>query len=115
MSGIGMPKEVFFENQTGACYSLARLVSLEAIMLETKWQLQEAKSKLSELVEKALSQGPQIITKRGVDAVVVISAQDYRKLAQPKAHFVDVFLESPLRGVDLDLSRNKESGREIGL
>ena len=41
------------------------------------WQLQEAKNRLSEVVEKALSQGPQVVSRRGKDTVVVLSIEDY--------------------------------------
>ena len=84
-------------------------------MLKSKWQLQEAKSRLSELVEKAVRNGPQVITKRGVESVVVISVAEYQKLCKPKKHMVDIFLESPLKGVQLDLERQKDMGREIEL
>jgi len=40
----------------------------------TKWQLQEAKNRLSELIRKAKEDGPQVITVRGEDAVVVVAA-----------------------------------------
>ena len=77
------------------------------------WQLQEAKNKFSEVVEKAIKNGPQIITRRGIETVVIISVEDYQKLTQPKTSIVDFFRKSPLRGVDLDLTRNKDVGREI--
>ena len=79
------------------------------------WQLQEAKSRLSELIDKAVTTGPQMITKRGVETVVVLSVGEYRKLGKPKKHVVDVVLGSPLRGVDLELERNQDTGREISL
>ena len=84
-------------------------------MLKRKWQLQEAKSRLSELVEKAVSNGPQVITKRGVESVVVISVAEYQKLRKPKKHLAEVFLESPLRGIQLDLKRQKDPGRDVDL
>ena len=72
-------------------------------MMET-WQLQDAKNRFSELVKKALADGPQIVTKRGVESVVVLSVKDYRKLKQPKTDLVAFFRQSPLREVDIDLS-----------
>ena len=77
------------------------------------WQLQDAKNKFSEVVEKALKNGPQIITRRGIETAVILSVEDYRKLTQPQTSIVDFFRKSPLRGVDLDLTRSKEVGREI--
>ena len=44
------------------------------------WQLQEAKNKLSEVVDEAMQNGPQLITRRGLEAAVVISFADYRKM-----------------------------------
>ena len=70
------------------------------------WQLQEAKNKFSEVVEAALSNGPQVITKRGDDTAVVLSYTDYRKLLLVQKKLTDFFRESPLVGVELDLSRD---------
>jgi prevent-host-death family protein len=75
------------------------------------WQLQEAKNKFSEVVEEALSKGPQIVTKRGVEAVVVLSCKDYRKLLSSPKPISEFFRQSPLAGVDLDLNRNKDDLR----
>ena len=83
-------------------------------MIET-WQLQDAKNRFSELVKKALADGPQIVTKRGVESVVVLSVKEYRKLKQPKTDLVAFFRQSPLREMDIDLSRVKDPSREIAL
>jgi len=42
-----------------------------------RWKLQEAKKRLSEVVEKALSEGPQTITRRGRPAVVIVASEQY--------------------------------------
>ena len=84
-------------------------------MPRDKWQLQEAKNQLSEVVRKAQSEGPQVITLHGTDAAVVVSAKDYRKLARPKGKLVDFFRKSPLAGVDLKLVREKDTGRKVEL
>lgn len=77
------------------------------------WQLQEAKSKFSELVEHAISEGPQIVTKRGIDSVVVISIQDFQKLKKPKNELLSFFENSPK--YDLNLERSKDFDRDIEL
>lgn len=79
------------------------------------WQLQEAKNRLSEVVEKALSQGPQVITRRGAETAVVLSMDDYRKMRQPETDLVGFFQESPLSGIDLDLDRARDTGRDVDL
>ena len=80
-----------------------------------RWQLQDAKNRLSELVRKARAEGPQVITLRGRDAVVVVSANDFGKLSRPRGSLVDFFRKSPLAGVDLDLDRSRDTGRRIDL
>lgn len=70
------------------------------------WQLQEAKNKLSEVVESALLHGPQVITKRGVETVIVLSYTEYRTLMLNQKTLSAFFRESPLATYDLDLSRD---------
>ena len=45
-----------------------------------KWPVQDAKSRFSELLETALSEGPQIVTKRGVETAVVLPIEEWRRL-----------------------------------
>jgi antitoxin Phd len=46
----------------------------------TRWQLQDAKSRFSELIDDTLEKGPQVVTRRGVDTAVVVSIEEWRKL-----------------------------------
>jgi len=75
------------------------------------WQLQEAKNKLSEVVNEAIKHGPQIITKRGVETVIVLSYDQYRKAMLNQKKLSEFFRESPLAKLDLDLRRNKSGLR----
>ena len=75
------------------------------------WQIQEAKNKFSEVVDEAIKRGPQIITKRGVEAVIVLSYDEYRAVMLSKKKLSDFFRESPLAKVDLDLKRDKSALR----
>ena len=79
------------------------------------WQLQEAKNKFSNLVERAQQEGPQIVTKHGKEAVVVLSVDDYKKITKPKESLVTFLQKSPLGGVELDLSRDKNAPRDVPL
>lgn len=83
--------------------------------MQQTWQLQEAKNKFSQVVNLALRDGPQIVTKRGVEAVVIMSADEYRRLREPKRNLADFFRDSPLVGLDLDFSRDQSLPREIDL
>jgi prevent-host-death family protein len=80
-----------------------------------RWQLQDARNRLSELVRKARAEGPQVITLRGRDAVVVVSANEFGKLSRPRGSLVDFFRKSPLAGMNLDLDRSRDTGRRIDL
>lgn len=79
------------------------------------WQLQEAKNRFSELVKKAILNGPQVVTKRGVETVVVISVDEYQKLTRPKTSLSEFFRKSPLKDTKIDLKRIKEYPREVDL
>lgn len=82
------------------------------------WQLQTAKARFSELFRRARTEGPQYVTRGGKDAVVVVPAEQFARLVarqqQPKS-LVDFFRKSPLRGLNLDIERDRDTGREIKL
>ena len=81
-----------------------------------KWQFQDARNRLSEVVRKAQEEGPQVITLRGDEAVVVVAAEDYWKLARrSKGTLVELFRKSPLVGMALDLARSRDAGRPVSL
>lgn len=82
----------------------------------TRWQLQEAKNRLSEVVRKATDEGPQVITLRGDDAVVVVAAEEFARLAhKSKDSLVDFFRKSPMGGTAVDFSRSSDTGRRVKL
>ncbi|MBW8786328.1 type II toxin-antitoxin system Phd/YefM family antitoxin [Rhizobium leguminosarum] len=79
------------------------------------WKLEDAKARFSEVVRRAHSEGPQRVTVRGRDSVVVISAEELDQLtkAEPKKPFV-AFMES-LDLKELDLEREADYGRDAEL
>lgn len=79
------------------------------------WQLQDAKSKFSHLVEKALHNGPQFVTKHGNNAVVILSFEEYQKITRSKSDLIEFLRSSPLANIELDISRDKNPPREIEL
>ena len=84
-------------------------------MIGHVWQLQDAKNKFSEVVAEALRQGPQIITRRGVQTVVVMSYDEYARLRKPQTDLVEFFQSSPLVNAELDLSRDRSLPRDVSL
>ena len=79
------------------------------------WQLQEAKGKFSEVVKRALSEGPQGITVRGEPVAVLISRAEYARLTLPKPGFVEFMRSSPMAGLALDIERQPDLTREVTL
>ena len=82
------------------------------------WQLQAAKARFSEVFRLARTEGPQLITRQGKDGVVMMPVEQFDRLViqsrQPKS-LVQFFRESPLVGLELDLERDKDTGRDIEL
>lgn len=62
------------------------------------WSLQDAKNKFSQVVDEAHKDGPQIVTRRGVQSVVIMSIEDYKKLIKPETDLIEFFKQSPLHG-----------------
>ncbi|HNC09603.1 MAG TPA: type II toxin-antitoxin system Phd/YefM family antitoxin [Anaerolineales bacterium] len=79
--------------------------------MEAIWQIQDAKNKFSEMITCAINQGPQLITKHGEKAAVVISYLEYEKLRKSQGKLSEFFSTSPLAGIQLDLNRNKSLPR----
>ncbi|ASY71691.1 type II toxin-antitoxin system Phd/YefM family antitoxin [Sinorhizobium fredii] len=79
------------------------------------WKLEDAKARFSEVVRHAREDGPQRVTVRGRDAVVIMSAEEFDRLVpeKPRAPFVE-FMESLHLG-GLDLEREMDRGRDIEL
>ena len=74
------------------------------------WELAEAETKLSEVVTRALTEGPQRIRHRG-QAVVVLPEAEYRRLAGEHETLTDYLLRGPDVS-DLDLERDPSPMRE---
>ena len=83
--------------------------------MQHSWALQDAKNRFSELVEQALHDGPQMVTRRGKDTVVVLSVEAFQKLAAKQESLVTFLRNSPLAGVELDMERQVDYGREVPL
>jgi antitoxin Phd len=80
-----------------------------------RWQLQEAKARLSEVVKTAERQGPQEITVHGKATAILLSKRAYDRLARPRSPFVEFLRRSPLAGVELRLDRDRTGDRDLKL
>ncbi|WP_456409646.1 type II toxin-antitoxin system Phd/YefM family antitoxin [Oceanithermus sp.] len=83
--------------------------------MPTSWSLQDAKNRFSELARRAEAEGPQFVTRHGREAVVVMSAEEYRRLVAPKEDLASFLSRSPLAGLELDLERDDSPAREVEL
>jgi prevent-host-death family protein len=79
------------------------------------WPVAKAKARLSAVIERALSEGPQTITRSGREAVVVVSAEEWKRKTRRKDNLAEFFAASPLRGSRLRIKRPKAKPREIRL
>ena len=79
------------------------------------WQLQEAKAQFSQLVNETIEDGFQTITRNGHPVVVMISHKEFQRFQRPKDTIVDFFKKAPFPDLDLEIGRDKDTGREIDL
>lgn len=80
------------------------------------WQVQEAKQRFSELVRKAVEEGPQVVTRHGEEVVVVLSAKEYLGLAKKRRSFREFLLNGPdISALDLRRPKEWQRAREIEL
>lgn len=81
-------------------------------MTQRYWQLQEAKNKFSQVVDEALAHGPQVVTRHGVETVVIISYDEFRKRRVSQQTLSQFFRESPLADSEINLERDNSMSRE---
>ena len=81
-------------------------------MASDTWTIAEAKAKLSEVVERARSTGPQTLTRHGRKAVVVVAAEEWERRAQRRGDLAEFFAASPLKRSGLKVKRAKDRPRK---
>lgn len=83
--------------------------------MTTTWKLQDAKAKFSKIVDDALKIGPQFVTRRGIEAVVVLSVDEYKNLTSEKTSFKDFLLNCPKMETGFEFERQKDLPGDIEL
>lgn len=78
------------------------------------WQLQEAKQKFSEMIRRAMTEGPQTVTRHGDEVVVVLAVDTYRRLLGDIPEF-KTYLASAPNMDELELSRDRAPARIVEL
>ncbi len=95
--------------------SALKMTTMTISQNDRTWTLAAAKAHLSEVVESALEEGPQIITRHGRKAVVVVAAEEWERKARRQGTLADFFAASPLRDSGLEVERPQDSPRELDL
>jgi prevent-host-death family protein len=84
-------------------------------MSSQTWTIAQAKAKFSEVVDQARSDGPQIITRNGNRAAVVVSMEEWERKTKRTGNLAEFFAESPLGGSGLEVTRIQSGLREADL
>ena len=81
------------------------------------WPLQDAKARFSEVVRLAHTDGPQLVTLHGRDAVVVVDADEFRRLKGERSGqlLVDALQAGPATGGEIELRRQPMPVRPVDL
>jgi prevent-host-death family protein len=77
----------------------------------TTWPVAEAKARLSAVIDQALTEGPQTITRNGRNAVVVVSADEWDRKNRRQGNLAEFLASSPLRGSRIRVKRSTERSR----
>ena len=84
-------------------------------MAQSTWTVAQAKAKLSEILDQALAQGPQTITRSGRITAVLVSAEEWERKTRRTGNLAEFFAASPLPGSDLEVERLRDDPRESGV
>ena len=83
--------------------------------MHSEWQLQEAKTNLSQLIKQAAGGDVQTVTVHGKPTAVVVSAEEYARLTRNRGKLSTALLRPDLAGEDLDFHRSRDTGRDVEL
>ena len=84
-------------------------------MVEMVWTVAQAKARFSEVLDQALLQGPQTITRSGRTTAVVVSVEEWERKTKRTGNLAEFFAASPLRDSGLVVERLRDKPREIEL
>jgi prevent-host-death family protein len=85
------------------------------VLHDPAWSVADAKARLSEVLDRALSEGPQVITRRGQEIAILVSAEEWHRKSSRSGSLAEFFAASPLRNAGLDVERSASPARDVGL
>jgi len=84
-------------------------------MATDTWTVAEAKAKFSEVIDRAQSEGPQVVTRSGRRSVVIVAADEWERKTRRVGNLAEFFAASPLRGSGVRIKRSKDRPRKVDL
>jgi prevent-host-death family protein len=91
------------------------IMTIGGIMSSQSWTVAEAKAKFSEIIERAMSEGPQTITRNGHKAAVVVGADEWQRKTKRVGNLAEFLAQSPLRDSGLKIRRIQQRPRKVNL
>jgi prevent-host-death family protein len=91
------------------------VVVVPDVVHDQAWSVAEAKARLSELLDRAVSDGPQAITRRGREIAVVVSVEEWHKKSSRSGSLAEFLAVSPLRDSGLETERADAPARDVAL
>jgi prevent-host-death family protein len=82
-------------------------------MASDTWTVAQAKAKFSEVIDRAESAGPQVITRSGRKTVVMVSADEWDRKTKRVGNLAEFLSSSPLRGSRVNVKRSKQQARKV--
>jgi len=82
---------------------------------QERWTVADAKARFSEVIDRALSDGPQTVTRNGRNAVVIVSADEWDRKTKRPGNLAGFFAASPLRDSGLEIERRRDEPRKLDL
>lgn len=83
--------------------------------MTARWQLQEVKNRFSKVVDEALAHGPQTVTRHGREVVVIVAAEEFRRMKQPKGSLLACLRVPAKYAIELDVARSADLPRGANL
>ena len=80
-----------------------------------EWPVADAKAHFSEMIDRALSEGPQVVTRNGKQTVVVVPLEEWERRVKRHGNLADFLAASPLRGSELRVERSRDVARKLSL
>jgi prevent-host-death family protein len=109
--------DILASHEVARYYVVAMTTSTHKREAAGCWTLRDAKAKLSEVIKRAHSDGPQRVSVRGEREVVIVAAEEYRQLKGEESGqaLIDALAASPLRDVDFDREPYRPPIRDVEL